>query len=420
MKRTGNKGKTGKRLTFLIWGANFGNKGAQSMLFTTVSELRMRFPDCRILFNTWETIPDRYKFETVTYSDYELALLNRNPFYWYFRSVGVLAIRHRNNIGQYYRLRSQFKKIDAVIDISGFALSSQVGEEISSRYLLMIRTGKLYNIPVFLMPQSFGPFEYGGVQAKMDHEMASIMPYPKVIYAREKAGYRSLTEKYGLKNVLKSVDLVLQNKELEEASIFKGVIHDFPASIHTARNVAIIPNMRTVDRGGAKKRQIVSLYLNIIEELQEQEFNVYLVRHSKEDLAVCEEIYMALDDKCGVFLKVDDYDCLEFNTLIQHFDFVIASRYHSIVHAYKNAVPAVALGWAEKYHELLSLFGQEDYLFDVRQLGDNDNLENEILNAVKTMEIKYSIESRRIKKTLPEYQEKNCFDIITKFFGPQN
>ena len=39
----------------LITGANFNNKGAQSMLFITVDELRKRIPDCEIYFATSET-----------------------------------------------------------------------------------------------------------------------------------------------------------------------------------------------------------------------------------------------------------------------------------------------------------------------------------------------------------------------------
>ena len=35
--------------TFLISGGNFTNKGAQSMLLITISELRQRFRDCNIV-----------------------------------------------------------------------------------------------------------------------------------------------------------------------------------------------------------------------------------------------------------------------------------------------------------------------------------------------------------------------------------
>ena len=39
-------------MKILIVGANFNNKGAQSMLFITMDELKKRFPDCEIFFGS--------------------------------------------------------------------------------------------------------------------------------------------------------------------------------------------------------------------------------------------------------------------------------------------------------------------------------------------------------------------------------
>ena len=43
---------------FMITGANFRNKGAQAMLFVTVSELRQRYPDFDIFFDSLEDLND--------------------------------------------------------------------------------------------------------------------------------------------------------------------------------------------------------------------------------------------------------------------------------------------------------------------------------------------------------------------------
>ena len=94
--------------------------------------------------------------------------------------------------------------------------------------------------------------------------------------------------------------------------------------------------------------------------------------------------------------------------LVKQFDFLIASRYHSIIHAYKEGIPCVALGWAVKYQELLELFNQSNYVFDVR----NMNNFVEILNAVVWLDKKHLLESKKIKKELFEVQKENCFDIL--------
>lgn len=400
--------------TFLVWGASFSNKGAQAMLFTAISELRSRFPDCRILFNTWKPVPSGYRFETVRYDGNHLALLSKNPFYWYPRYLAVLFLRHRNDLKKYYLARDQFKSIDALIDVSGFALSSQFSYNISDHYLRIIEVAKNYHIPVFLMPQSFGPFDYGEEHLDMVKRIQTSLSYPVKIFAREKQGYQLLSDTLGLGNIEESVDLVLQSKSIHPAYIFNESKPVHTAEIKSKHNVAIIPNVRTIDHGGANHDLLIQLYKELVQELTSSGFCVYLLRHSSEDLVVCQEIYDSIENRQGINLLMDDYDCISFNDIIQKFDFIIGSRYHSIVHAYKNAVPAVVLGWAEKYRELVSLFGQEQYMFDIR--GYQADSASAIRKAVFNMGKAYPEEHRRIQNKLPEYQDKNCFDAVSEYF----
>ena len=74
---------------------------------------------------------------------------------------------------------------------------------------------------------------------------------------------------------------------------------------------------------------------------------------------------------------------MEITNIFKNFDFVIASRYHSIIHGYEVGVPAVIIGWAEKYHELANLFEQEEFIFDTREKINLDDLSiaiNKMLN----------------------------------------
>lgn len=400
-----------KGKTFLIWGANFNNKGAQAMLFTAVSELRERFPDCKIFFNTKEKISEDYKFDVIYISQNELVWLNKNPVYFYLRLFAVFLIKHRFDIVKYHNLRKTFKSIDAVVDVSGYAFGSVWGYEGSAKYLLTIKTAQKYSVPVFLMPQSFGPFEFGEKQDLMDWQIVHTLSRVPKIFARENRAYDILTNKYGLNNVAKSYDLVLQNKEIIWGNISnkKSVSHII--QLNGSKNVAIIPNMRNLDRGGVAPQKMIKLYQTIISELVDMDFNVYLVRHSGEDIEACKNIYYSLTDKTGVTLCGDDYNCFEFNELIKQFCFVVASRYHSIVHSYKNHVPAIVLGWSEKYSELTSIFGQQQYMFDIVKPD-----EQAVMDVIKKMSRSYENESEKIAAVLPTYQQSNCFDCISEFF----
>lgn len=50
---------------FIITDANFNNKGAQAMLFITVSELRKHFPECEIDVDTNDNVGEAYRFNPI-------------------------------------------------------------------------------------------------------------------------------------------------------------------------------------------------------------------------------------------------------------------------------------------------------------------------------------------------------------------
>ena len=103
-----------------------------------------------------------------------------------------------------------------------------------------------------------------------------------------------------------------------------------------------------------------------------------------------------------------ELSCLEFDELVTKFDFIIASRFHAVVHAYRNGIPAVVPGWAVKYQELLDLFEQGEFMFDVRGQIQADK----IVAAVHIMCEKHELFSRQIQDGLQEIRKKNVYDYL--------
>ena len=110
----------------------------------------------------------------------------------------------------------------------------------------------------------------------------------------------------------------------------------------------------------------------------------------------------------AVILLDQDFSCLEFNELVKNFQYLVASRFHSIVHAFKNGVPCIALGWATKYYELLRLFDQEQYVMDVRGKIETD----QIIALIEQMEAQYAYASASIRAKLADIQKQNVFDVL--------
>lgn len=101
-------------------------------------------------------------------------------------------------------------------------------------------------------------------------------------------------------------------------------------------------------------------------------------------------------------------NCLEFSEIIKQFEFVIASRFHSIVHAFRNGIPCIALGWATKYYELMEMFDQEQYMLDLRQGIKVDEVEERIDSMILEREEVSLI----IQERLEELRENSVFEAI--------
>lgn len=404
-------------MNILITGAQFGNKGAQSLLFTLVNELRGRYPDVTVFYlptdhyrpNCFDSIQDyRFRFMYDDMSVYDHP--GSKPAY-VKRKLSVLKkkIELRSTGGKVECLSKNLDKIDAIIDISGYCLSSNFSIGNNRRYLRYLNTAFSRNIPIILLPQSFGPFDYPKEYISLLQEIKSTLPRASIIFAREEDGRRQLLSLCGNIDVHVSPDIVLQTKKIDLNRVFTR----FPTinfkKLETTSNVGIIPNVHTFDQ--SKGEDILNCYRIIINQLRKLGKTIYIFRHS-DDLSLCKKIYELVKSDTNCRLIEDEMDCLSYSEFIKQFDFIIASRYHSIVHAYKEGIPAVILGWAVKYQELARITGQEKYVFDITRPEGFDI--DDILAAICSMSEHSDEETTCIQKKIQVLQKNNCFDTCFK------
>ena len=262
-----------------------------------------------------------------------------------------------------------------MLDISGYALGSNWNCAINGQYLDHLEYAKRFGIPLWILPQSFGPFDYEGEEGKrLTERMQSLLPYARRIYAREKKGYEDLLRTFGLNNVETAPDIVLCGGDLKAEEIYYKVPPLFEMDIpeHAA---AVIPNQNLTSL--LPEEELIEMFSGLIGKFKEDHFSVFLIRHSSDDQKLCSAIYEKLcrdrEDK-DVFFIDRDLNCLEFSSMIGKFSFACASRYHAIVHAYRKKVPCLAIGWADKYQELMTLFGQDRYALDLRKTKDKKSV----------------------------------------------
>ena len=391
----------------IITGGELFNKGAQAMTFLTVSELRKRFPDHTIyVLSEMDSRRDKeelenYRFNVFGWSPLKFARAQSNPA---LRAACLLKNRK-----EYKYINDIYKNADMMIDISGYALGSNWSNNNNLIYIEHLEYAKAYGIPVWIMPQSFGPFEYEGEEGKKIHDrLQQLLPYPRKIFAREENGMKALVNTFGLSNVSLAPDIVLAGDEIDPKDIYYRV-PDYVVPDIADRAAAIVPNvnlLRFLDNNDA-----VELFANIAVGLERMGYSAYLIRHSANDHQICQKIEgraheLSADTRTRYINQ--EFSCLEFSTLIKKFVFICGSRFHAIVHAYRQNIPCVVIGWADKYADLLDAFSQDMYLADSRE----NLMAEDVLKRVEDLMNNYEDNKLLIRNNLEVISESNVFRIL--------
>ena len=389
----------------IIAGGGLVNKGAQAMTLVSVCELKKRFPGHRILLLAWNTGAQErkrhamYDLELLQIPPIKFAQAAKNPL-----KKAMFSLRYGNTFREADTI---YRNTDLFIDISGYALGSNWDPKVCNDYLDCIEHAMAYNIPVYLMPQSFGPFDYTTDAGRaIDARTRRLFPRAARIFAREQEGFDGLVSRYGLTNVSLTRDLVLASRiEDYSAALREQPVFDLPGI--PENSMALIPNVKVGDTG---VNDPLAAYAAAVRYGLDRGLHVYITYHSAQDRQLCADIKAAFSSNDRVILLEHDHSCMEFNELVRKFRFVVASRFHAIVHALKNGVPCIALGWATKYMDLMKLFSQERFVFDLRQPLEMTEVEQ----AVAEMAGVWETEAETIRAALPELQKDNVFDQIKK------
>ena len=147
----------------------------------------------------------------------------------------------------------------------------------------------------------------------------------------------------------------------------------------------------------------------MIERLINAEKKVYLLPYSNQDLGIIEEMKDYFRDREHVKLISDDLNAIELENLVKQFDFLIVSRYHAIIHAYRNGIPVIAIGWAIKYSDLLNSFDQGDYCFDMRDEPSYDLIADKVDKLISNREK----ERRKIVDRIKKLSGLDIFEILS-------
>lgn len=384
----------------VILGASFVNSGAESMTNIVVTEVKKQFPNCRIVLGTTDKKVQKdidaeiisYQFPTENKWD--------NAFMSFFFRYKLGGIPDKSD--RFYKI---IKNTIAIIDISGYAFTTKFGVSSVYSYLHRIYMAKKLNIPFYILPQSFGPIECDDWCERLLLNMLIkyYFKYPEIICARECSGYRFML-KYGLKKLYFLPDIVLlYPKEI------KSMKTDNASKVQclepgSTKKVAIVPNQKIFEKT-KHGNQYMELLRYYIDYLIENGFEIHIIEHCGLDALLCKKLYSAYQNEKAVFYHGEFLDSETYLEIVENMEFIIASRYHAIVHGYRKYIPAIALGWEDKYNELLALMDQKEYCIDCREDIDITGSMVILQNMVDTCELQKEKINQRLGKVRRKYGE---------------
>lgn len=392
---------------WIITGGGDNNLGAQAMTLEAINFIKSNFPECEIYILNSNMYYDnkRLMFEAEilpSLGTKKIISLTMNEKVLKNKLLGDELIQNK--------FLNIFRNTLGIIDVSGYAFSSHWRFKYSVSYLSILCYARIKKIPIWLMPQSYGPFNWNIIK-KMFLKLVSNYAFKFTnVYAREQQGINELSKLVD-KKIIKSPDIVLLSKYNINKESQSKLIRNSEIPESKKDTVCIVPSIMMLKKFSYD--QLIEFYKYTINYLINLDYEVWILPHSGEDKKICSDIYDELNSqiKNNVKVLLDEYNCIHSEAIIEQVNFLVASRYHSIILGYKNLKPSIIIGWSYKYVELANLMDQSDFILnDI----DNKSLINEKLDFINK---NTESESQKIKKNLELIQGKTPFKHIKKHFN---
>jgi len=337
--------------------AGFINKGAELMLRAVYEKLKERYPTATFVMAPSPLNGSQPFRKLVDHGFYPKAWL-------YLRGVqlGNLAGLVPRIIREMYGIVLD-REIDVVIDAAGFSYSDQWGERSTLELANSTKRWRKQGTKVILMPQAFGP--YGSDRIRKGIRIA--VENSDLVIPRERASLRYLTDVVGERpNIRQYPDFT---------NLIPGERPDwFDSEVH---KVSLVPNYRMVDKtAGAESTAYLPFMTRCAQHLKTRAAKPFILVHEGEkDMWLARQI----SESCGGIPILRESDPVRIKGILGACHATIGSRFHGLVSALSQGVPALATGWSHKYAELFEDYGFPEWVLSVE---DPDRIVNEKIDRI--------------------------------------
>jgi len=145
----------------IIGGTFWGNRGAESMLTTTIGVIRQNLPNARFVVFSYYPKKDRSLVK-----DDRISILSAKPISLLFRHffpAFFAAFLHKIKVdipkNKFFNIAKALSTSDLLLDIGGITFSDG-REKFLPFNILTIWPAMILNVPVIKMAQAVGPFKH--------------------------------------------------------------------------------------------------------------------------------------------------------------------------------------------------------------------------------------------------------------------
>ena len=315
--------------------AGFINKGAELMLHAALQKLKARYPDATFVMAPTSKRLDQPFHHLVQLGFYPKASLWRHGIQW-----GNLANLAPRQLREMYGVVLD-REVDVVIDAAGFAYSDQWGDAPTNELAQSAKRWRKNGTCVILLPQALGPY----ASERNRKAMKTVVENVDLIFPRERVSYEHLT------------GLVGEQPKIRQSPDFTNLITGvLPNNFDTEQNrFCIVPNCRMLDKTDQATRDAYLPFLIKCTEhlLRKNARPFVLVHEGKDDRALADKLSAAV----GGLPVIQEKGALQIKGILGACSGTLGSRFHGLVSALSQGVPALATGWSHKYQMLFEDYG---------------------------------------------------------------
>lgn len=320
-----------------VTGTNTRNKGAELML-VAIHEHFANYPNVQLAVNQFfGSYQERGKY----------GLLQKIALSGWGRSQVAVTLMSEEFRRSFGLVREE--DVDVVLDASGFAFGDQHPPERTIQFAERVEAAKRDGKPVILLAQALGPFTKPTIRSAF----ARVVDAADLVFARDDVSMEHAQEATG------------HPSHLKQAPDFTNLVKpDRTTTSGESDRATIVPNQRMIEKAetDSEAAAYVPFMGNCIEAVAAADLKPVLLLHEKDDDELALEIRKHTGHDVPIRQKTDPVALKRF---LGESHLVLGSRFHALMGALSQGVPAAGTSWSHKYEMLFEEYGCSDMLLPV-------------------------------------------------------